>query len=474
MRLHRVACAALLAVLLVVVLTHTRDGSARAQTEYTADTYSIPISPSREDVKAIGMGKTQIANGRTFNAMLYNPALLARTRTSFDVIGVQASLPGSTFDALTFLSNNRSQFSSGQFLKDIRAGYNAYQNAVDLAGQIAAIRKINAGLKFINDFQSNVLGSAENPKTQGIMVVPNVQVQLGNWGFSVHANLQSGFQCFPGQAVTELLALKIPENVDNITPEELLRLAAIVLPLFDANGNLSYRQAIPTTFAVAYLDIVGAAGYAYTINEGLSVGANLKVINRRFSTKIINSDNYDKIVSEVRSEFQSSITGVTVDLGGVYRYRKTGTDIGLTLQNIIPVPKATSTATLTGIAYDAGGNPQPVNIRVPFELTVPVLLNLGVTQPITPQWDASFDWVDIVAQDTKHETYVERFRLGTEYRLEAIPRSLGIAVRVGVADKRFAGGLGLNLFRAVQVDGAYAYDTFIGDYSYFAQLKIGW
>ena len=462
-------------------------------TSITTGSIGVPVSPNREDVKAIGMGRTQVADGKTFNAMMYNPALLSRQRTTFDVAGIQASLPPRTFDALAYLRDNKDQFKSGKFYTDIRDGLHDWNTAATLQDRIAAVQKINAGLAVLNGLQEKVTGPSDNPWTQGIGLIPNIQVQVGNWGFSLYGNIQSGFQVETGKTVSDILALKIPPGGE-LTPELIQQLAGIILPLIDVNGNLNLNDAMPVAYAVAYFDIVGAVGYAREIREGLSVGANLKVLNRRFSTKRIAPDNFDEIVSDVRKDFQASVTGFTMDLGTLYKIKKTGTEIGLSLQNVIPVQTITSNATANFdisqiVDYDrVGGVPvtnaqgdtglvkasQGLKVSVPFELKVPFIANLGAVHPLTKNWDVALDWADIAAQDSRYQTYIERFRIGTEYRLEAKKDVLGIAFRGGLADKRFTVGLGLNLFRVVQLDGAYAYDQFVGDYVIFGQAKVGW
>jgi hypothetical protein len=448
---------------------------ARAQVIVDLEAAKIPVSPNREDVKAIGMGRTGVADGKWFNGMMYNPALLARTRTRVDVIGVEATLPQNSLDAATFLRDNQDQFKTGDFIKQISGGVQAYlANGATDAQKAAAIRRINDGLSFINQFQEKVLGPADNPKTQGVAVTPSVQVQVGNLGISLHATANSAFQSFPGEALSRLYALRLPENLETLTAEQALDLLGILSPLLDQNGQLKYEQAIPTTFAVSYLDIVGTVGYGYQVTPDLAVGANLKVVNRRVSTRIIASDNFSSIISELRKDFQGGETGVTLDLGALYRLKSTGTEFGLSLQNIIPLPKSTGVASLNSIVYDANLNPVPVTVRIPVEFSSPFLVNLAATHPITPQWDASFDWVDIAAQDDKHASYTSRFRVGTEYRLDALPEVLGIAFRAGVTDRKFAAGFGLNLFRVLQIDGAYARENFVDDNAYYAQVRLGW
>ena len=115
-----------------------------------------------------------------------------------------------------------------------------------------------------------------------------------------------------------------------------------------------------------------------------------------------------------------------------------------------------------------------VNVDLPFNLKLPFIINLGVAQQITRNFDVAFDWVDIAEQELLYDKYTERLRIGAEYRLDAMERLLGITGRIGFADNHPTFGLGLNLFRALQIDGAYAWDSFVDDYSYFAQMRIGW
>ncbi len=448
---------------------------AGAQISLSADVFHIPVAINRDDVKAIGMGNTQVANGRFFNAMEYNPALLAHERTSFDVIQVQASLPLNSLDAFAFLRDNADQLRTGEFYKNIDQGFKAYQSATTPDHAIAAIHQINSGLAFANQFQQKVLGPPDNPRTNGVLVIPDIQVQVGNMGFSLHASLRTALTAYVGETLSKLYALQLPDDLNNLTNDQVQTLIDFTALLYDFNtGKPNYVEAIPQTFAVSYLDIVGMAGYGYKLTPAISLGANLKVFNRRISTKVINADNYKSIITDLRSDFRNSITGVTLDLGGLYHLKSTGTDFGLTLQNIIPLPKANSEAVFSTVGFDAQGNQQHIQVTIPVEFNVPFLINLGVTHPIMSNWDASFDCVDIAAQDEKHVNFGGRLRIGTEYRLDAIPKSLGIAFRGGVAERKLAAGVGINLFRVVQIDGAYAWDNYIYDNAVFVSVRFGW
>ena len=464
--------------LLCAALIASGAGRAGAQVLVSSDVFKIPVTINRDDVKAIGMGNTQIADGRVWNAMQYNPALLARERTTFDVVQVQASMPVASLDAFAFLRDNSDQFRTGDFYRNIDQGIKNYQaasGAHDAAGMVAAIHQINGGLSFTNQFQEKVLGPPDNPKTQGVMAVPDVAVQVGNIGVSLHASVRAALTGYAGPTLSALYALQLPDDLNTLTADQVATLLDFAALLIDpATGRPNYTNAIPQMYAVSYMDIVATGGYGYTISPALSVGANLKLLNRRVSTHVINADNYRSILTDLRSDFESSVTGVTLDLGGLYHLGSTGTDFGLTLQNVIPLPKSTSNAVFNTVAYDDQGNQVPVEVRVPVEFSVPFIMSAGASQALTPHWDASFEWVDIAAQDVKHVNFGGRLRLGTEYRLDAIPDMLGIALRGGVAERKLAGGVGLNLGRALQIDAAYAWDNYVDDNAVFVSLRLGW
>jgi len=462
--------ASLLALLLIVA------PPLRAQLMLSPEVTHWSVSINRDDVKAIGMGNTQVADGKTFNAMEYNPALLVHERTAVDVIQIQASLPQNSFNAFSFLRDNKDQLKTGQFYQNIRDGFNSYiAPGATPQQQAIAIQQINQGLSFVNQFQQKVLGPPENPNVQGALLIPDIQVQVGNLGFSVHASMRAALSAYPGEILSKLFALQLPSDLSSLTPSQQQTLGDFVNLLLDrATGQPIYQNAVPPTFAVSYLDIVGMAGYGYRLNPDIDLGADLKILNRRASTRVVTADNYNSILNNLGKDFQNSVTGVTLDLGGLYHVKTTGTDIGLTLQNIIPLPKTTSNVAFTTPVHDALGNLVIDSVNQAVEFSVPFLMNLGVSHPLMRNWDVNFDWVDIAAQDERHVNFGGRLRLGTEFRLDAIPNMLGIALRGGVAERKLAGGAGINLFRVVQIDAAYAWDEYVNDDALFVQLRIGW
>jgi hypothetical protein len=459
------------------------------------DAYSLPVPSEKEDVKAVGMGKTQIANGKDFNAMLYNPALLSRKRFSIDALSVNVSLPPKTYDAANYLVDHLDEFKDALSLKEVWAGIDDFNNAAktdDINQELIALKRIQEGMKFPKEILDKVVGSTDDPITHGIRIIPAFSMQINNFGFTLYSVAQSAFEVEQSPVIDALLAVELPEDLND--PQQvataILSMEGILQPIQELN---SFDDALPVAYSLSYVDLVGAFGYSYDVTPNLSIGANLKVIHRRFSAKRILFKEYENILNILKRDLNQYITGVTLDIGGLYKF-PIGTEVGLSIQNIIPVQKITSTlkANFAYTYFDYKTNAQgqkvvnnqgdtvlqsvnqTVKVEWPFDLKLPMIINVGATHPITQNWDVSLDWVDISDQDIKFTDYTERFRIGTEYRLDAIKQKLGVAFRLGMADEKLTGGIGFNIYKALQIDGAYAYDNYVESYSYYAQIKLGW
>ena len=457
---------------------------------------AMPVAVNREDVKAIGMGRAQVALGTSFTALTYNPALLARDRFALEVPSLQASLPAETYDAVLFLQDNIEEFKQAFFLTDVRDGINQFNGAATNQDRLNALYRIQQGLQFPRGLLDNVIGPSTSPKTHGVLVIPSITAQFGHWGVALHANLQSGFQVIQSSTFEALSAIQIPTTLDDraAIARALTQLAAVLQTITNNDGSFSLDEALPKAFAVSYLDIVGTVGYGQPVTPDLSVGAALKVINRRFSTKRMAPDTFDEILTEVRKDFAANITGITFDVGGLYRFSKPGIEVGLSVQNILPFKTITSSMNAefaqSTISYDrdldgqiitdAAGDTalvhteQRLRFDHPFELQLPVIVNIGASYAITPEWNVAIDVTDLARQDIRYENYFDRLRFGTEYRLEAMEEVLGITGRIGMADRQWTLGLGLNVFRVLQVDAAYAHDSYVNARSYFLQARLGW
>ncbi len=461
--------------------------------DLTLETTKLYIPDEKEDVKSIGMGKTQVANGKRYNAMMRNPAFLGTKKFSLEALSIQASLPPKTFTAANFLNDNIDEFKQALSLKEVWNGVNDFNNANTVQQQLGALQRIQNGLKFPQDLLNEVIGSSDSPITHGLKVIPGISLQTQNFGFSIYAVGQSGFIVQQNPVVDLLLDVYIPNDLNNAqeVANAVNSIANLLQTLVDASGNVSL-DAFPVTYSISYIDIVAAAGYGIKLAPGLSLGANLKVINRRFSAKRIVTQDFNEILNVLKKDFDANKTGFTMDIGALYDFNF-GLRAGLSIQNLIPLQTITSTmnarVTQSGYDYkrDQNGNiildnnrdtviqvvTRNANLFLPFDLKLPILINLGANYAINRNWDVSFELADAADQDTRYNFYENRIRLGSEYRMETSSK-FGVAFRAGLADSRLTGGLGFNIFRVCQIDAAYAYDEYVQSYAFYGQIRFGW
>jgi len=139
----------------------------------TAKTIDLQYPINMENVKAIGMGSSQLALGNTFNAMMYNPAFLGIKRTMFDILTINASLPPSTYDAAFFLEDNIDEFTDASSLNEMWDAVNLFfAPDATLEQRVASLSQLKDSMDFTIDLISQVTGSSENPEHHGISVVP--------------------------------------------------------------------------------------------------------------------------------------------------------------------------------------------------------------------------------------------------------------------------------------------------------------
>ncbi|RQV97366.1 type IX secretion system membrane protein PorP/SprF [bacterium] len=481
------------AVYLSVLLFTAQNASPQATQlphQYkTAETVTLQYPVNSNDVRAIGMGNAQIANGKTFNAMMYNPALLGHARHSIEWFGLQAGMPSATYDAANYLGQHIDEFEEALSMNQIWDGLDLLtQVGATNAQRLQGLHDIQDGLVFVNDLFQKVTGPSDNPETHGINLMPSITGQFGHFGFSLYGFGQAGFKVIMSPTFESLLDIEIPSSLDNpvSVARSVVQLTAALAPALIGPRKFS-DQVYPSAFYVSYFDIVAAAGYGMPITTNLTLGANLKIINRRFLIDRIAAEDYDQIISNVWDKFKSDVTGVTCDLGAHYQF-KFGTSVGASLQNIIPVKEIKKSVETEFkfnkiLKYDISNNGKidslkyvtwETTITRPFALKAPFIASIGICHPITDKWDIAFDWVDIAENDIRYEKSADRICLGTEYRYPAIADKLIITPRLGWSDQRLTVGLGFNLYHHVQLDGAYAYDKFVNEYAYYAQCKIIW
>jgi len=140
----------------------------------TVETIHLKYPINSMDVRAIGMGSTQIANGKTYNAMMYNPSLLGHKRFSIEFLGIQTGMPFATYDAADYLSHHIDEFNEAISLNQIWDGLDKLtQPGASNEQKLQALHEIQDGLVFVNDLFLEVTGPGDDPKIHGINLLRN-------------------------------------------------------------------------------------------------------------------------------------------------------------------------------------------------------------------------------------------------------------------------------------------------------------
>lgn len=460
--------------------------------ELTDSTIKLPrqefyLSPAIVDAKSIGMGKTGLANGKSYIGMLHNPALLSRQKVGFELTDAQVVLPKSTIDAIQFINSTSGSPAKGEFLRIMKEGAGQLmQGELDPALEKELIDVINTSATHAKKFMDNTIGEPGNLKLHGLSAYPNLKFQYKNFGFALHSTIQTTFAVNAGQLFNFYSNIHLPDDFSEINEERLIELAALLATSVDHQGNID-PNVLPQFYSVTMLDVIGTLGYAHDVNEQLSLGASLNVINRRMSAALITVDEFDKFLSEYLSGLNKSQTSLNITLGGLYK-TSFGAELAISAANILPEKTIASNVSLTStrstLLTDLDGmdltrdtlqldiQAQDIIENIEFARKTPFLLNVGVMYPIGENLDIALEWVDILQKDqVNYNQYFDRIRIGAEYRLF----KNRISLRSGLAELKPTAGVGLNFGRKslrFEIDGAAAYQGLTQSYAYFLQLKF--
>lgn len=461
--------------------------------QITSETTALHYQTASSDVGTVGMGEAKTAGWGQMLEMLDNPALLAKKKNYIDVFGFNMAMPPSTWDAAWFLEDHYNEFIEAASLTEVWDGVNAFLEPQATTQQrLSALQQVQDGMIFAVDLMNEVTGPSEDPMHHGFSVLPGFDAQFGNLGFSLYGYGQANLMVRQSPTLDALVAVDIPENLDHPlqAAKSMLQIMGILGAGILQDNRTFSQEVFPVAFYLSCIDVVGTAGYGRSVWKYLDAGANLKVINRRFSLNRIPVVEYDALIDKAFSDLNKSVTGVTLDLGFHSRL-PFGTEVGLSLLNIIPMKSLEDNIQVDAIqheiAYDLlAGKKQvnedgdtlmvrykrPVNLTLPFDLKVPFLVNIGFRHDITKQLSVGFDWLDIFEENSRYQSTAGRLRVGTQYIQPVWQDKLSITGRVGVGDEHVCGGIGFSIFQTVLIDGAYAWDPVIQNHAFYAQLRV--
>jgi len=483
-------------ICLTVSLSAQGGYSFRSETlpVYKKDYGPVPLNYTANlpDVSNMGMGKIQTATRGRSIGMLSNPAFLAQKDSRIDVFSLQAVMPPETWDAAWFLEEHMNEFLEAASLNQIMdAAETFFTPGLSVAARWDAIREVQEGLAFTVNLMNEVTGPSDAPKKHGFAVLPGFSAQFGNWGVSVYGYGQASFMVRQSPTLEALAGVYFPEQPENLlqVTKPVLQVLGILGTSLTGDSRTFSETVFPVALYLSNMDVVGNIGYGRPVWKRIHAGANLKIINRRFSINRIPVVDYDAIIENAFSDLSKSVTGVTLDLG-LHSELPFGMEAGVYLMNVIPVKKLEDGISMEFInhqmAYDLQDGQkqtnengdtllvrytQPVEVMLPFELKLPFIMNAGIQYDITSQWSAGVEWLDILENYSIYESTAGRLRIGYQYRQPLWKDKLTLTGRIGMGDEHLCGGLGLGIVQTIFIDSAYAWDPMVKSYSFYAQIR---
>ena len=493
----------LTAMVIVVVISLNQ---VRAQDFYVNRTVQLPDTAISKpmsrlalptgifDARALAMGKARVADEKSPGSFRSNPAFLGMADRFVVGGGIYANAPVQTVDAIVFIGGKQSELEGAFSLRALQDAVDAYRNGTGFSQQVE--EKLAAVNAFATELFDKVIGDPANPDVHGGLFDIGASAQVGHWGFSLHAYGQSGMAAYPGPILGPLLEIYLTTDFQDSAQaaEAIAEIEALKDVIVDpVTGEVS-PGALPGFFSLTYTDVVASAGYGIMLADSFSVGANLKVINRRFSAARITANDAGDITQNLFADLSTVETGVTFDVGAVYR-TSFGLTAGLSVQNLIPVGVLNSGYSINYNSMqlardlDTQGNPivngdgdtalvaftQKTVIDGPAKLALPFVANIGASFAINENWDVAFELVDAAEQVSVYQNYAERFGFGTEYRFHLFNDVLQLAPRIGFATAEPTFGLGIRIIDHIRIDAAYYTSAIVQARQNIAlQLSVEW
>jgi hypothetical protein len=464
--------------------------------------------PDPLNAAAEGMGEAVVADGTSFNATAYNPALLANT-SHFCEIRLGFSLSNDVLGIINYASSNNNLTNlqnafqnSGSYMQDIingltplspnvpevNQGINGMQDTVNsvqtatsnLTGKTLALGAgLNIAMKFDDHWGFQIYSNAHaavqinrEALTQALLKISTLPTLQGGSATQVAAEVQAAWNdlgpviqsAFPNQAVT--LGQAVTALQSNQTSSGVTQFAN---SLSNVSGSITQNQLqtalmndVALVTGLAYLDTVAMATYSFKPLEEetpLTVGVNFKVVHRNIAyangSWLSQQDFNDlsNVGTELKNDLEQSTLRWGVDLGLLYEFKEEKLSVGLSAQDLLH-----STATINAPSGD------PLNGVVTDP--APVVVTAGASwHPIKPLV-LNADMDDILSNTSTYQglDFFSHFKLGTAFNVIDF-----LQLRGGFSNGNFSAGLGLPL---MGLDYAYAVDDLTQVYTHYLQFKV--
>lgn len=417
----------------------------------------LSMSFQKNDVSTIGLGNAYTANGYGFNGMLYNPALLGRSKDKVEILNLSLFVGSSVKDAILKVVDNRAELKKAPktFQDGIKAFDAGGSAAIVSAKQLRAIQKMDKLTatigKLNNTIQKDPIGVGLFP---GIMA--SKSFGDNHFGFAAYGNANIAMKIQSGSIIDSLLELR---GAEGLGPSNAAQIESILNNAQDENGDLT-SAALPSAAEFGIVDITFVGGYARTVNKNLTVGANVKYVMRRSAVGFISAENLGTPLQEIKKDIKKSNSKIAIDVGATYALNNDKTTLGIVIQDAIGTEKDLKSSDPYSIKNDVVELPLVRNIRI------------GGYHKINEKADVMMDVDDLADQTGLYDKFIDRMRIGGEYRYPVL-KWLLLPVRAGFGQGGIAIGTGLHFGQYFHIDYAYAKEHSIETfYQHNLQLKF--
>ncbi len=447
----------------------------------------LKLPPAQVNVIAEGMGNAVGADGTLFNATSFNPALLNRTPHGVEAFVLGLDVSNDLFGVIDYVQNM--SFEADQVYQQLSYGINNNDSA-----------SINQGLGSMD----NLVGHLTNKALQA-GAGANVAVKIDeHWGFQVYNSTHAFSQLWRGNLTNALLAIPLDSNSANsgavsnavsvmggdlqkginqvITPAQQSSISGDITALKNGTEDMdtfashvsstlssvdpnALKQALlnslmgdlATLTGLLYSDTVAMLTYdlkPLKDQPGLTVGANLKVVNRHFAYEVFSfngSGNGDQFIND----FKQSTTRWGFDLGCLYEMKPLPLDLGLSVLDLFHQGAAVN-AEAGSLVDSFMTDPAPTMVNV--SASYHPLPGLRVNGEVDDLFSASSLYTGANG--------ASRIKLGAGYSPWKFAN-----LRVGFGDQNFSAGLGI-LAGFFGLDYSYGVDDLSQSYNHYAQMRF--
>lgn len=468
-------------ILAMVALAATR---AQAQVPLV-----LKLPPAQVNVIAEGMGNAVGADGTLFNATSFNPALLNRSPHGVEAFVLGADVSNDIFGVIDYIQHL--DFEADQVYQELSYGINN-NNGVS----------ITQGLNSVQSLVDNLTDKALQAGA-GF----NVAVRFDkHFGFQIYNSTHAFSQLWRGNLTNALLAVPLPySSASNsaianavtvmagdlqkginevITPAQQSSVSSDITALKNGSEDLdtfvshvtstlssidpnALKQALlnslvddmATLTALLYSDTVVMGTYSFQPFEkevpGLTVGANLKLVNRHFVYDSFTFGGNSGIQDSFIDTFKQATNRWGFDFGALYELPTIPLDFGLSVLDLLH-----SSATVTG----------PAGSLVNNFLTdpAPTMVSLSASWHPLPALRVNGEVDDIFSSSSLYDgnNGASKIKLGADYTLAGF-----LNLRTGFGDQNFSAGLGL-MAGFFGLDYSYGIDDLSQSYNHYAQMRL--